>query len=89
MEIATIIWLVLFGALIISTFSLGTYYLSEWKDGLITEAKYSADAHPSTYASNIAEAKVRAKISLPIWAISFLLTFGSVIGVIVVLLSLL
>ena len=88
MEIATILWLVLFGVLIISTFSLGTYYLSEWKEGLIDEAKYSAYDDKSRYASDIAKNKIQAKISQPIWISSFIITFGSVIGIIIILLNL-
>lgn len=89
MEIATIIWLVLFGVLLTSTFSLGTYYLSEWKAGLVYEAKYSASKDRDYHAGDIAENRVRARISYPIWVISFVFTFVSVIGIIVVLLSLL
>ena len=41
MEIAQIIWLVICGVVIIAGFSLGSYYLSEWKEACINYAKYS------------------------------------------------
>lgn len=82
MEIAQIVWLVTCGIVIIAGFSLGSYYLSEWKDACINYAKYTAKARNSNetksgvkYESEIAENLVQKQICFPVWSISFLLVF--------------
>lgn len=89
MSIAVIIWLCLFGFILISTFSLGTHYLNEWKTGLVEEAKYIAKRNEknsySTFDGEIAEAQVKVKISKTIWPICYIITFVSFIAIAVIL----
>lgn len=86
MEIAQIIWLVICGIVIIAGFSLGSYYLSEWKEACINYAKYSTKSEVNlkkkddnkyidTYESEIAENLVQKQICLPVWSVSFILVF--------------
>lgn len=82
MEIAQVIWLVICGAVIIAGFSLGSYYLSEWKEACVDYAKYTAKSEVNlkkksdnkyidTYESEIAENLVKKQICLPVWTVSF------------------
>ena len=84
MEIAQIIWLIICGVVIIAGFSLGSYYLSEWKDACVGYAKYTAkaqmysnskDVSKQSYADEIAENLVQKQICLPVWSVSFILVF--------------
>ena len=84
MDIAQIIWLIICGVVIIAGFSLGSYYLSEWKEACVDYAKYSAKSavnlkkkddnkYIDTYESEIAENLVKKQICLPVWSVSFIL----------------
>ena len=83
MEIAQIIWLAICGVVVIAGFSLGSYYLSEWKDACVNYAKYKAkseinlkkkpdDEWVDTYESEIAQNLVNKQICLPVWTVSFI-----------------
>lgn len=77
MEISLIVWLIICGVVIVMGFGLGINYLSEWKEGLIESARIDAQKNndKSYNAGELAKYKVQAKISLPVWLISFILAF--------------
>ena len=77
MEIAQIIWLIICGIVIIAGFSLGSYYLGEWKEACVNYARYAAKfkkgdrSSDNYYESDIAENLVKKQICFPIWTVSF------------------
>lgn len=86
MSTAFIMWLVIFGALLIASFWMGAYYLSEWKSDFkhLVEATVKlekATEISSREASELAGYKIGAKINLLVWIVSFFFTFLSLGGV--------
>lgn len=82
-----IVWLAFFGVILVASFWMGAHHLGEWKDAyknaikaeieLIDESKN----YRNTSAGDLASYKVEAKISLMVWAVSFLFTFIAILGV--------
>lgn len=85
MKLELIIWLCVCGIILITTSWLGIYYLNEWKEGLIGVARFEADPNDSYYKKEAPGAKVQVKISLPIWIISFIISFAFLIIIAMVL----
>jgi len=85
MKLELIIWLCVCGIILITTLWLGIHYLDEWKEGLIKVAKYEVDPSDSYYKKDAPGAKVQVKISLPIWIISFIISFAFLIIIAMVL----
>lgn len=86
MSTAFIMWLVIFGALLIASFWMGSIYLSEWKNEYKSLVKATvkfgnSKEVPDYEASEIASHKVGAKINLLVWIVSFFFTFLSLGGV--------
>ena len=86
MSTAFIMWLVIFGALLIASFWMGAYYLSEWKSEFKSLVETSVRLEKSSEvsvreASDLAGHKVGAKINLLVWIVSFFFTFLSLGGV--------
>lgn len=85
MKLELIIWLCVCGIILITTLWLGIHYLDEWKEGLMRVAKFEADPSDSYYKKEAPEAIVQAKISLPIWIVSFIISFAFLIIIAIVL----
>lgn len=84
------IWLVVFGAILIASFWIGTYFLLEWKEGVMDEAYYGCDKDKDDWSNkkSYAKAVAQAKISRPIVIISYVFTLASVVGILLGLINL-
>lgn len=92
MKLGLTIWLVVFGVILIASFWLGSYYLSEWKEGVIEEAYYGVkkdNGEKMDYSAmqNYAKYVAQKKISLPIFLISYAFSLISVIAITVSLIG--
>ena len=84
------IWLVVFGVILIASFWIGTYFLLEWKEGVMNEAYYGCDKEGKDWNSrqSYAKAVAQSKISRPIALVSYIFTLASVLGILLGLVNL-
>lgn len=74
METGLLIWLIVCGVVVIASFSVGANYLGDWKDAVGDEAYYSGK-EASNYADSLRKAVAQKAICLPVWIVSFIITF--------------